>query len=119
MNTERNDGTSRASGKRMKPAASARRIERKQIKPREGERDASEIPRGVATTRAPERNAARLIAFLFPSHDAQTLSVQLEQVRGVLLGLRCGAALLESYTAAAGSALAIAGRHSNELHQIE
>lgn len=51
------------------------------------------------------------------THCVEALAVKFEQMAGVILGLGCGTAALESD--ATGRGLAIAGRHGDELHQVK
>src|SRR6266481_3491293 len=69
-----------------------------------------EIPKGGCT-------CAEVL--LLP-HRVQALAIQLQQVRSILLGLgRAAAGFLKPHTTGGRTGLAVAGRHGNELHQIQ
>src|SRR5207245_2718254 len=57
-------------------------------------------------------------ASLLPFLTIKALGVELEQMRGIILGLGGTTALLETH-ATGRSGLAIASRHGDELHQVQ
>src|SRR5215469_10582115 len=54
---------------------------------------------------------------LLSADHVEAFAVEFQKLTGVLLGLRCGAAALESD--AAGRGLAITSRQGDELHQVK
>src|ERR1700756_3119990 len=79
-------------------------------RPRQG------MPHDKEPTSFPWEDSSRS---LFLLHSIQALGIKLQQMRGIFLGLgRRPAALFEAH-APGRSSLAVAGRHSDELHQVE